>query len=177
MTGLGDKIRSLRLARKMTLAQLASKTSVTAVTIHNIEHNAFEPKVNTILELSDALEVPIQHLIDPQEVELFQLVRTFSSRQRPSPRKLRQKNLPNFSRIELKSGLEKQLQSAPGILLSLHLVFGRVDILSSEKSASLITGDTLHLELFNSATISARENSLIISVSSFRERLSNRRKS
>ena len=176
MTGLGEKIRTLRIERKLTLAQLAAETSVTAVTIHNIEHDAFDPKITTIIELSAALEVPIQYLIGPHEVGLFQLVRTFSSRQRPSPRKLRQKNLPSMNRIEMTAGIEKQLQSAPGILISLHLVFGRVDISSTERSASLIPGDTLHLELFSSATITAREHSLLINVSSFRERLSTHRK-
>ena len=76
----------------------------------------------------------------------------------------------------MSAGIEKQLQSAPGILISLHLVFGRVDISSTERSASLIPGDTLHLELFSSATITAREHSLLINVSSFRERLSTQRK-
>jgi len=176
MTGLGEKIRLLRLERKMTLAQLAAETSVTAVTIHNIEHDAFDPKITTIIELSAALEVPIQYLIGPHDVGLFQLVRTFSSRQRPSPRKLRQKNLPNIDRIEMSAGIERQLQSSPGMLISLHLVFGRVDISSTERSASLIPGDTLHLELFSSAAISAREHSLLITVSSLRERLSTQRK-
>lgn len=176
MRGIGDKIRALRLARQLTLAQLAAETSVTAVTIHNIEHNAFDPKITTLIELCNALEVPIQHLLEPQEFGLFQLVRTLSSKQRPSSRRLRQKNLPNITRLELNPGFVHQLQSAPGLLRSLHLVFGRVDITSTERSASPIPGDTLHIELFDSASISAREHSLLLEISNSRERLSSQSK-
>ena len=61
---IGRRIRGLRLARNMSIEDLGKKTSVSSVTISNIEKGIYSPKLSTILEIAKALETTIVHLIE-----------------------------------------------------------------------------------------------------------------
>ncbi len=57
---LGKKIKNLRLQKGMTQADLAGET-ITRNMLSQIENDAAQPSVNTILELSDKLETPAEY--------------------------------------------------------------------------------------------------------------------
>ena len=61
---IGRRIRSLRLDRNMSIENLGKKTSVSSVTISNIEKGIYSPKLSTILEIAKALGTTIVHLIE-----------------------------------------------------------------------------------------------------------------
>ena len=71
---VGRRIRALRLARNMSIEDLGKKTSVSSVTISNIEKGIYSPKLNTILEIAKALDTTIIHLIeDVDEPKIFKI--------------------------------------------------------------------------------------------------------
>jgi len=60
---IGNIIRQCRKAKKLTLAQLASASGVSAPYLCLLEKNDREPKLATVQSISDALEIPLSVLI------------------------------------------------------------------------------------------------------------------
>lgn len=71
---VGTRIRALRLARNMSIEDLGKKTSVSSVTISNIEKGIYSPKLSTVLEIAKALGTTIIHLVeDVDEPRVFKI--------------------------------------------------------------------------------------------------------
>jgi len=60
---LGDRLRSLRLARFMTQDQLAQSSGVGRVTIARLESGQTTPHMRTVRALAAALDVPPSELV------------------------------------------------------------------------------------------------------------------
>lgn len=54
---MGDKIRELRKAARLTQQQLGDKLGITGVAIHQFERGITMPSVTSFVELADALGV------------------------------------------------------------------------------------------------------------------------
>lgn len=65
----GDKVKALRLAKKMTLAALSRASGLSDRAIRYIENNERQPSVDAIKKLSAALEVGTDYFMDD---DLFQ---------------------------------------------------------------------------------------------------------
>ena len=159
MLTLGEKLRRMRLKQNLTLVQLAGLTKVSAVTIHNIERDIYEPKISTLMDLSKALNAPLKHFIDPGPEGLFMRQQDDGS-STGYPRRLKSRNLPHLKRIELQADSELTLKPDPGCLLVIHLIFGRIEAVNGKRSIQLLPGDNLYVELFEETILTARENSL-----------------
>ncbi|MBN1292176.1 MAG: helix-turn-helix transcriptional regulator [Candidatus Latescibacteria bacterium] len=61
---VGRRIRTLRLARNMSIEDLSKKTSVSSVTISNIEKGVYSPKLSTVIEIAKALGTTITFLVE-----------------------------------------------------------------------------------------------------------------
>ena len=71
---VGKRIRALRLSRNMSIEDLGKKTSVSSVTISNIEKGIYSPKLTTVLEIAKALKTTIVHLVeDVDEPRIFKI--------------------------------------------------------------------------------------------------------
>ena len=57
---LGKKIKTLRLERKMTQAELAGET-ITRNMLSQIENGVAQPSVSTIIDLAKKLDTPIEY--------------------------------------------------------------------------------------------------------------------
>lgn len=66
---LGGRIRELRQARKMTLADLAAASGISIGTLSQVERNLVSPTVRTLFTLGEALGVSAAWLIDPSGEE------------------------------------------------------------------------------------------------------------
>ncbi|MBS9721437.1 cupin domain-containing protein [Tianweitania sp. BSSL-BM11] len=62
---LGTRVRELRQARKMTLADLAAASGISIGTLSQVERDLVSPTVRTLFTLGDALGVSAAWLIDP----------------------------------------------------------------------------------------------------------------
>lgn len=69
MPMLGGRIRELRQAQKMTLAELAANSGISIGTLSQIERNLVSPTVRTLFTLGEALSVSAAWLIDPEKNE------------------------------------------------------------------------------------------------------------
>ena len=71
---VGRKIRALRLVRNMSIETLSKKTSVSSVTISNIEKGIYSPKLSTVLEVAKALDTTVTLLVeDVDEPRIFKV--------------------------------------------------------------------------------------------------------
>lgn len=69
MTELDTAALGLRLRRRreelgLTLAQLSKRSDTGASTIHIIEHGRAAPRLDTLLRLSAALDMPISRILE-----------------------------------------------------------------------------------------------------------------
>ena len=68
MTEIGEKIRALRLAKQMTLKQLARKAGCTDAYISQMERGRANPSLMILKNISSALEVKVvDFFLDPEE--------------------------------------------------------------------------------------------------------------
>ena len=58
----GEKIRSVRERRSMTLKEVAEKAGVSESLVSQIERNRVSPAIDTLLALADALEMDFEYL-------------------------------------------------------------------------------------------------------------------
>ncbi len=160
MATLGEKVRRMRNRRGLTLNQLAALTKVSSVTIHNIEKDIYEPKISTLIDLSQALGSPLNFFLETGPDGLF-FRRPFDEKPgRKSRKKLQSFNLPYLTRLELQEGEEYILQKDPGQLVVMHLVFGRIKAEAGQRELQVVPGDNLYVELFEEVRLVALTASL-----------------
>ncbi len=67
---VGTRIRTLRLERGLTLAELARMSDCSRNALHRLEQGDVEvPRFSTITRLARALEIPVRSLVDADEPE------------------------------------------------------------------------------------------------------------
>ena len=60
---LGDKLRELRLAKGLTLSELAKMTELSAAYLSNVERDATSPTINNLFNICRALRVDITAIL------------------------------------------------------------------------------------------------------------------
>lgn len=60
---VGEKIRARRKYLGMSQESLADKAGVSALTVVRVENGRYEPRIETLRNLSEALSVPINELL------------------------------------------------------------------------------------------------------------------
>ena len=61
MLGLGEKLRTARTSKNLSLRELAAKAEVSASLLSQIENGKANPSVRSLHSIADALSVPIDH--------------------------------------------------------------------------------------------------------------------
>lgn len=163
MKNLGHKVHFMRMRRGLTLEQMSELTSVSSVTIHNIERGVHEPKVSTLLDICKALDLPLSFFLDDAENWLFHHVSAENPpRRAPSKLKKTWRPLPQFERLEITKGKREIVTGEAGELISLYLVFGRLEVADNRHHARMLAGDVLHFEPLAETEIDAVESSLVL---------------
>ena len=73
--GLAVNLRRLRIARHLSLSELARLTGASKATLSGIEHARGNPTVETLAALAGALRVPIGELLEPAPAGEIRIVR------------------------------------------------------------------------------------------------------
>jgi transcriptional regulator with XRE-family HTH domain len=73
--GLASNLRRLRVARHLSLSELARTTGTSKATLSGIERGRANPTVDTLAGLAGALRVSIAELVQPAPVEEMRVVR------------------------------------------------------------------------------------------------------
>ncbi len=63
---LGERIRKIRIDKKMTIKEIAEKVGVTSSLLSQVEKNKTNPSVNSLMAIAKALEVPISAFFDEE---------------------------------------------------------------------------------------------------------------
>jgi transcriptional regulator with XRE-family HTH domain len=77
--GLAANVRRLRIARHLSLSQLARETSISKATLSAIERGRGNPTVDTLALLAGALRVPIAELLAQAQPDEMRVVRVSQS--------------------------------------------------------------------------------------------------
>lgn len=147
---IGAKLRSSRQAQGLTLEQLAAATDLTKGFISRIERDDTLPSVPTLVQLCQALSLPIGSLFEEPDVQLVTLAdaprinmggigadeRLVTPRSEERVQVLRSSVEPNGSGGD-------ELYTVSCDVESLHVVSGAVDVQFSDRTVSLTPGDTL----------------------------------
>lgn len=79
---LATNLRRLRIARHLSLSELARATAMSKATLSGIENGGANPTVATLATLADALGVPVVELLDELPLGEVRVVRAATSRPR-----------------------------------------------------------------------------------------------
>lgn len=72
MLHTGDKIRKVRLEKKLTQAVLAEKLGISQNAYHKLENNETKIKFETLLQIAEILETEMEHFI-PESTQYFNI--------------------------------------------------------------------------------------------------------
>ena len=64
---LGDRLRLVRTSRDYSQEKLAEAANLTRESISRIEKGSMKPKLETVTEIADILDVPVDYLIGSDE--------------------------------------------------------------------------------------------------------------
>ncbi len=64
---IAEKIRELRIFRKLTLREVAERTRLSAALLSQIENNNVSPPIATLLKIANALDVKIGYFFEEDE--------------------------------------------------------------------------------------------------------------
>lgn len=155
---LAQRIRKLRLDRRMTLEQVASKTALTRSWLSKVENFRVTPSLQALGEIAAALGVPVSHLVEgldakPQLVLIRKHDRLVVERD-GAHSNIRYESLAykRASRAMDPFLLTVQARDISREPLShegeefLLVVSGRIDMKYGEDSHTLETGDSLYFD-------------------------------
>ena len=83
---IGRRVRALRAERKLTIAELAAKASVSAGIISQIERGSANPSIKTLQRLCDALDVNVWKFLDEEKRSVASDTPPFIRRRAQRPR-------------------------------------------------------------------------------------------
>lgn len=69
--GIGERIKILRQKRRLTLAELAEKSNLSASHLSQIERNKTSPSLMSLNSIAQALEVNLRHLFESEQDQVY----------------------------------------------------------------------------------------------------------
>ena len=148
---MAANLRRLRIARHLSLSQLARQTAISKATLSGIENGRANPTVETLSGLARALRVPLTELVEdapPQEMRVIRRNRT----RLESPDGLPQRALDALTvaagetievhEIVLPAGQAHESGAGPpGSRLGVYVLAGKLITGPVERSTELGAGD------------------------------------
>ncbi len=152
---IGQRLRKLRSARRLTLEQLSRMAGVSPAMLSQIEQQKVNPTVAVMLKIADALQLAVAELIDaPAQRNIFRVISaadkhyTFRSDPLCTIRTLSPLSLEKsieFYRLTLAPRGELASEPHfPGTEEFLHVARGRLAVASGGQTMELGKGDSIH---------------------------------
>jgi transcriptional regulator with XRE-family HTH domain len=152
---LGEKLKSIRAARALSLEDLAKKTNLTRSFLSQIEKNKTSPSISSLIRIATALEVTMSdlfleekksmenHIIHENERETYVVEKDKVRVELLAPRRKDIKFEPML--VHFGIGGKAGLISAGGVLFCLVLQ-GKVELTIGEEVHVLTKGDSIYLD-------------------------------
>jgi len=155
---IGDRIRTLREEKGLTLADLSQLTGFEATMLADIESNAISPQLGTIIKLSKALDSALQRLLSGEGEKLYAITRK-DERKVVSRSSATRSERPAYTYMSLApevkgrhmEALLVELEAQPDQERSVHageefiyVLDGIVELLIGEEQFELHPGDSVY---------------------------------
>jgi transcriptional regulator with XRE-family HTH domain len=146
---LAANVRRLRIARHLSLSELARATAISKATLSSIENGHANPTVDTLASLAGAMRVPLLELLEDLPLAEIRIARgarnPFQQRNGLSQRSLDSltgdKEI-EITEIELLAGQAHEAPAAPpSSRASVYVLAGKVITGPVERSTELSAGD------------------------------------
>lgn len=147
---IGAKIRASRLAQGLTIEQLAQAAGLTKGFVSRIERDDTMPSVPTLVQLCQALSMPVGALFEEPDVQLIALEHaphinmggTGADERLVTPRSEQRVQVLRSSLAPHANGGAK-LYTVNCEVESIHVISGEVDLVFADRRTPLGPGDTL----------------------------------
>ncbi|GAB2568938.1 helix-turn-helix domain-containing protein [Leucobacter ruminantium] len=147
---IGARLRASRLAQGLTLEQLAQASGLTKGFISRVERDETMPSVPTLVQVCQALSLPVGSLFEEPEMQLIPLADaprinmggTGADERLVTPRSEDRVQLLRSSLAADASGGDA-LYTVNCSVESVHVVSGELQIIFSDRQVPLTAGDTL----------------------------------
>ncbi|GAA1325959.1 helix-turn-helix domain-containing protein [Leucobacter albus] len=147
---IGAKLRSSRQAQGLTLEQLAAASDLTKGFISRIERDETMPSVPTLVQLCQALSLPIGSLFEEPDVQLVTLdaaprinMGGIGADERLVTPRAEERVQVLRSSVEPGGSGGDELYTVSCDVESLHVISGEVEVRFADRSTALSPGDTL----------------------------------
>ncbi|RKQ89651.1 helix-turn-helix protein [Mycolicibacterium mucogenicum 261Sha1.1M5] len=147
---IGAKLRSSRQAQGLTLEQLAAASDLTKGFISRIERDETMPSVPTLVQLCQALSLPIGSLFEEPDVQLVALegaprinMGGIGADERLVTPRAEERMQVLRSSVEPGGSGGDELYTVSCDVESLHVVSGEVGVRFADREVTLAPGDTL----------------------------------
>jgi transcriptional regulator with XRE-family HTH domain len=143
---LAANLRRLRIARHLSLSELARATAIGKATLSSIENGHANPTVETLAGLAGALRVPISELLETPPLGEIRIVRaTAGSPGGPDRRAIDAFDAPGAGRIEELTlparRLHEALPQPAGTRIAVYVLAGTLIAGPVERITELTAGD------------------------------------
>jgi transcriptional regulator with XRE-family HTH domain len=147
---LAANLRRLRIARRLSLSELARATAMSKATLSGIENGRANPTVETLAALADALRVPVGELLEalpPGELRVVRASRGPAAPPRDGIARRMLDGLAPSGSIELVElalpprRFHEAPANAPGSRAHVYVLEGKLIAGPVERTTELATGD------------------------------------
>ena len=139
---LAAHARRLRVARRMSLSELARATGMSKATLSAIENGRANPTVETLASLAGALGVPVTALLDGGGVPELTVVRAGDTARAGGWRRVTEDGEAEVSELTLPARHDEEIPArAPGTRLHVLVVDGALITGPAERITELGAGD------------------------------------
>ena len=174
MNVIGKKIRALRLSRNMSIEDLSRNTSVSSVTISNIEKGIYSPKLGTIIEIARALDTTVTYLIE--DVDAPRIYKINKDKQKLTTAD--GVSLLDFGPVMMNEKVSVYLMEMErGVSTSehdsfdgnefVHVLQGRISVTIEDRTEIIEEGESLYFHASYRHILKAEKKSKIIFISTF----------
>jgi transcriptional regulator with XRE-family HTH domain len=153
ITSLGERIKTLRQQKRLTLAELAEKSSLSASHLSQIEQDKKMPSLAALTGIAEVLDINPRYLLEPEEIQVTITRASLEADASPAP-PVSSSNLTSFvsgSELEVQRLVlqphTRPLEFEPhaGEVLGFVLE-GRLFIAIEDQEIELEAGDSIHYE-------------------------------
>ena len=155
---IGRKIKELRKIKKLSLSDLAQKSSVQIATLSRIEHEKMTGTLESHIKIAQALDIDLPTLYSAIERETSSKTvsiskpsadvfayNTLSSFEILTPKVLGKKMMPILLKIEPKGKTQIE-KLEPGSEKFVFVLIGTINVKVGEKTQALTSNHTLYLD-------------------------------
>lgn len=158
VTNIGERIKTLRVEHKMTLADLSEKTNLSVSYLSQVERDKTTPSLATIIEIGNALEINPRYFFEVDNVHAF-VIRADINEEESKARQTAEKfplsptNEPSRLRVwqyNLKPG--KEIKGIPETDSEkfCYVLKGKLTLVIGEEVITLDQGDSIAFDAAHS---------------------------